>query len=151
MRILMVCLGNICRSPLAEGILKHKIAKNGLDWQVDSAGTSFWHAGELPDPRSIQEAKRHGIDITDQRARQLRPSDFKDFDRILVMDQRNYQDVTAQAPSEAHKSKVDLILNCLHHGENREVPDPYYDDNGFAEVFEMLDSACNHFIRANLQ
>jgi protein-tyrosine phosphatase len=149
MHILMVCLGNICRSPLAEGILKHHVAQNGLDWQVDSAGTSFFHVGELPDPRSIQEARRHGIDITDQRARQFKPVDFIRFDRILVMDRRNYHNVLAQASDESQKSKVELMLNYLYPGEDREVPDPYYDDDGFSDVFDMLNEACVRFIQSH--
>ena len=147
MRILMVCLGNICRSPLAEGIMKHKVRQHGLDWQVDSAGTGNWHVGQLPDSRSIAMARQKGIDITDQRARQFRAADFDDFDRIFVMDTHNLRDVLRQAPTEAHKLKVDLVLNQRHPGENRSVPDPYYDDDGFSEVFEMLDEACEHFIQ----
>lgn len=142
----MVCLGNICRSPLAEGILKHKAAQRGLDWVIDSAGTGFWHAGEPPDSRSAGIARQYGIDITDQRARQFKPADLDLFDRVFVMDTQNLRDVLRQAQTDEHRAKIDLILNQLHPGQNRSVPDPYYDDDGFNEVFEMLDAACEVFI-----
>ncbi len=151
MRILMVCLGNICRSPLAEGILKRKAAERGLDWFVDSAGTGFWHSGEVPDSRSIDTARQFGIDITDQRARQFKPADLDTFDRIFVMDTQNLRDVLRHAQNDAHRAKIDLILNQLYPGENRSVPDPYYDDDGFGEVFRMLDMACEIFIRSQAE
>lgn len=147
MRVLMVCLGNICRSPLAEGILKHKVRQNGLDWMVDSAGTGFWHVGELPDRRSIAVARKYGIDITDQRARQFQPADFERFDRILVMDTQNRRDVLRHAQHEEHHAKVQLILDYLHPGRDESVPDPYYDDDGFEEVFRMLDAACDKLLK----
>ena len=146
MRILMVCLGNICRSPLAEGIMKHKIRERGLDWTVDSAGTGSWHTGELPDRRSIDKARQYGIDITDQRARQFQPADFERFDSILVMDTQNRRDVLRLAQHDEHRTKVQLILDALHPGQERNVPDPYYDDDGFEEVFQMLDAACEAFV-----
>jgi protein-tyrosine phosphatase len=99
MKILMVCLGNICRSPLAEGIMKSRATEAGLSWIVDSAGTGYWHTGELPDRRSIQVGRKHGIDITDQRARQFQPDDFERFDRIFVMDVHNRRDVLQLAKS----------------------------------------------------
>lgn len=150
MNILMVCLGNICRSPLAEGIMKHKAAAYGLDWQVDSAGTGSWHTGELPDRRSIAIARAKGIDITDQRARQFRHSDFEQFDHIFVMDTNNLTDVLRLASQAAHRDKVMLIRELTHPGQRRSVPDPYYDDNGFEEVFQMLEEACEVFIRRQL-
>ena len=146
----MVCLGNICRSPLAEGILKHKVRQNGLDWTVDSAGTGFWHTGELPDRRSITVARKYGIDITDQRARQFQPADFERFDRILVMDTQNRRDVLRHARHDEHRAKVQLILDYLYPGQDESVPDPYYDDNGFEEVFDMLDQACSAFVNRYL-
>jgi len=146
MRILMVCLGNICRSPLAEGILKHKVRQRGLDWEVDSAGTGNWHTGELPDSRSIATARQYGIDITSQRARQFHAADFERFDRIFVMDTQNYRDVLRLAQNDAHREKVQLILDLTHPGENRSVPDPYWDDDGFDQVFNMLDAACGKLI-----
>ena len=142
----MVCLGNICRSPLAEGIMKQKIREADLDWTVDSAGTGHWHAGQLPDRRSIVTAGQHGIDITDQRARQFQIADFERFDKIFVMDPQNLRDVLRLARTEEHRAKVALILDQLHPGEQRAVPDPYYDDDGFEEVFQMLDRACEVFV-----
>jgi protein-tyrosine phosphatase len=140
-KILMVCLGNICRSPLAEGIMRVKLSK---DFIVDSAGTGGWHAGELPDKRSISTAKNRGLDITSQRARQFKISDFNTFDYIYVMDNSNYKDVMALAPNEEVKSKVKLILNELFPNENVDVPDPYYGgQDGFENVFNMLNEACD--------
>lgn len=103
----MVCLGNICRSPLAQGILERKVAAQGLDWEIDSAGTGSWHIGEQPDPRSVYTAGQHGLDISAQRARQFGRQDLKDFDLILAMDQSNYRDILrlAQSPAEAKKVK----------------------------------------------
>ena len=146
----MVCLGNICRSPLAEGIMKDKIKKYQLDWEVDSAGTGSWHAGELPDVRSIDTARKYGIDITDQRARQFKTADFDHFDQIFVMDRANRRDILRLAPSTAHGAKVDLMLNQSSPGEDREVPDPYYDDDGFDLVFRMVDEACEQFVRQHV-
>lgn len=143
----MVCLGNICRSPLAEGILKHKVEQHGLDWHVDSAGTGNWHVGELPDHRSIATARQYDIDITYQRARQFRVADFEHFDRIFVMDTQNYRDVLRLAQNDAQREKVKLILDLTHPGENRSVPDPYWDDDGFEHVFQLLDAACGKLIQ----
>lgn len=141
-KILMVCLGNICRSPLAEGILKSKL--NSATSFVDSAGTGAWHSGELPDKRSIAIAAKYGIDLTDQRARQFRTDDFDSFDIIYVMDQSNYKSVCKLAPNEEAIGKVQLILNEVYPDRNLEVPDPYYGgNNGFDNVFNMLDEACN--------
>jgi protein-tyrosine phosphatase len=140
-KILMVCLGNICRSPLAEGIMRSKLSN---DFIVDSAGTGGWHAGELPDKRSIATAKNKGLDITHQRARQFKISDFESFDYIYVMDNSNYKDVVALAPNEEAKSKVMLILNEIFPNENVDVPDPYYGgQDGFENVFNMLNEACD--------
>lgn len=146
MKILMVCLGNICRSPLAEGIMKQKIREAQFDWEVDSAGTGHWHAGQLPDRRSVITAGQHGIDITDQRARQFQADDFDRFDKIFVMDTENLRNVLRLASKAEHQAKVELILNQTHSGQNRSVPDPYYDDDGFEEVFGMLDRACEAFL-----
>lgn len=141
-KVLMVCLGNICRSPLAEGILRSKI--NPQHVFVDSAGTGAWHSGELPDKRSIAIARKYGIDLTDQRARLFLVEDFDRFDHIYVMDQSNYKNVCRLAPNEEAIGKVQLILNESHPDQNREVPDPYYGgDSGFDHVFQMLDEACN--------
>jgi protein-tyrosine phosphatase len=148
MKILMVCLGNICRSPLAEGIMLQKIKDNALDWEVDSAGTSGWHIGELPDSRSIETAKQHGLDITYQRSRQLKASDLNDFDLILAMDSSNYSNILRLATTTAQKEKVKLILNYAYPGQNRAVPDPYY-DGGFEKVYQMLDLACAKLLESH--
>ena len=146
----MVCLGNICRSPLAEGILKNKLLERGLDWTVDSAGTGFWHIGEPPDPRSVSTAKKYGLDISRQRARQIRPADLKEYDLILAMDSSNYQDILRLADNGQQKSKVEMILNYVDPGSNRNVPDPYWNDDGFDQVFRMLEEACDKVIEKHL-
>lgn len=146
MKILMVCLGNICRSPLAEGILKDKIQKKGLNWEVDSAGTGAWHVGEKPDKRSIEKAAQYGLDITDQRARKIRSTDFEEFDLIFAMDNSNHMDLMRLAISNEEKSKIKLILEEIYPGENRPVPDPYWDSNGFEQVYQMLDAACEKIL-----
>lgn len=141
-KILMVCLGNICRSPLAEGILASKLQKD--KFIVDSAGTGNYHIGKQPDQRSILTAQKNGLDITNQKGRQFTSNDFDYFDYIYVMDSSNYDDVIQLAKSEAHKNKVEMILNHLFPGENVDVPDPYYGlQNGFDMVYEMLDEACD--------
>jgi len=145
----MVCLGNICRSPLAEGILTTKIKEQGLDWTVDSAGTGSWHIGEQPDPRSIETADQHGIDIRYQRARQLTAEDLRKYDLILAMDSSNYQDILRLAPDNTQK-KVALIMNYAQPGQNQNVPDPYWDDDGFEQVFQMLDKATDAIIEKHL-
>ncbi len=147
-KILMVCLGNICRSPLAEGIMRSKLT---ADFTVDSAGTGNWHIGQLPDKRSISTAKKRGLDISNQRARQFEISDFATFDHIFVMDNSNYKDVLALAPNDEAKSKVKLILNEIFLNENVDVPDPYFGgEDGFENVFDILDQACDK-IAKNLQ
>ena len=138
MKILMVCLGNICRSPLAEGILRTKISQ---DWTVDSAGTGDWHVGQKPDNRSIAIAKKYGIDISNQRARQFQLIDFDEFDIIFTMDSSNFRDILRLTKNEEQRNKVRLIL-----GE-RDVPDPYYGgEEGFEQVFKLLDDATNDFV-----
>jgi len=140
-RVLMVCLGNICRSPLAEGILKSKV--NSSNIFVDSAGTGNYHIGGLPDDRSIAVAEKHDINITDQRCRQFSVGDFDKFDVIFVMDNSNKRDVLSLARNENDKLKVKMILNELFPNENVDVPDPYTGGlNGFEQVFNMLDKAC---------
>lgn len=145
MKILMVCLGNICRSPLAEGILKHKIAAHELDWQVDSAGTGGWHVGELPDSRSIAEARKNGIDITDQRSQKITATDLDEYDLILAMDASNYQDIKRLATTDEQRRKVKMIMNFANPDRNESVPDPYYND-GFPRVYRMLDEACEAIV-----
>ncbi len=146
MKVLMVCLGNICRSPLAEGILKAKIKEKGLNWMVDSAGTGSWHVGDLPDPRSVVTARKNNINITDQRARQFHASDLDEFDLILTMDKTNYRDVLRFATTEKQRSKVQLIMNFIYPGKNMDVPDPYWDDEGFDKVYQMLVEACESVV-----
>jgi len=140
-RVLMVCLGNICRSPLAEGILKSKV--NSTNIFVDSAGTGNYHIGGLPDDRSIAVAEKHHINITDQRCRQFSVEDFDKFDVIYVMDNSNRRDILNLARNEKDELKVKMILNELFPNENVDVPDPYTGGlNGFEQVFNMLDKAC---------
>jgi protein-tyrosine phosphatase len=140
-KILMVCLGNICRSPLAEGLLASKLPAN--KFIVDSAGTGAYHIGKQPDQRSILVAQKHGLDITNQKARQFSSKDFDEFDYIYVMDSSNYDNVIDLAKNESHIEKVEMILNYLFPGENVDVPDPYYGlQNGFDMVYEMLDETC---------
>lgn len=143
MNILMVCLGNICRSPLAEGIMKEKAKKYQLEIKVDSAGTAAYHVGEQPDPRSLEVAMKNGIDISGQRARKFKGDDFDRFDMIFAMDDSNYSDIIAQAQTSGDKEKVEMILNKIYPGEDKSVPDPYYGGkDGFDKVFAMLDQAC---------
>lgn len=137
----MVCLGNICRSPLAEGLLASKLPKN--KFYVDSAGTGDYHVGKKPDQRSILTAQKNGLDISRQKARQFTLDDFDYFDYILVMDSSNYEDVIRLAQNDAQKQKVEMILNHLFPGENVDVPDPYYGlQNGFDMVYDMLEETC---------
>ena len=137
----MVCLGNICRSPLAEGILKSKV--DAHDVRVDSAGTAGYHVGELPDKRSIAVAKKYGIDLTNQRARKFTVKDFDAFDLIYAMDESNYQNILSLARNSDDEQKVQLILNEIDANSNIDVPDPYYGGNdGFENVYQMLDEAC---------
>ncbi|MDB5025894.1 MAG: low molecular weight phosphotyrosine protein phosphatase [Mucilaginibacter sp.] len=137
----MVCLGNICRSPLAEGIMQQLVGQNGLDWQIDSAGTGDWHVGEGPDRRSVRTALNHGMDISTQVCRQFTRHDFNAFDLILVMDKYNRSDVLAMAPDEQSSAKVKLLLG------DKEVPDPYFDESEFETVFEMIEQGCKDIIK----
>ena len=147
MKILMVCLGNICRSPLADGLLKTKVQNEGLDVFVDSAGTAGYHVGEAPDSRMRTTARDKGFPIDDLRARQFGHNDFNEFDLIYAMDVSNFNNIIAQAQSEEEKAKVKLILNESHPGKDLAVPDPYYGgDRGFTEVFELLDEATDVII-----
>ncbi len=141
----MVCLGNICRSPLAQGILESKVNSNNVF--VDSAGTSGFHEGALPDPRSILVAQKYNIDITDQQSRKFIVSDFDEFDIIYAMDKSNLLNIQSLARNDEDLSKVKLILNELQDSKNNEVPDPYYGgDNGFENVYEMLEKACDNIV-----
>jgi protein-tyrosine phosphatase len=146
MKILMVCLGNICRSPLADGIMRKLVQDYNLDWTIDSAGTGNWHVGETPDRRAIQTAKKFGVDISGLCARQFSVKDFDEFDKIYVMDASNYQDVIALARNEEDKKKVDLLLNLTHPKMNKTVPDPWYDETLFEPVFKMIEEACKKIV-----
>jgi len=132
----MVCLGNICRSPLAEGIMQHLITEKGLDWQVDSAGTGSYHIGRKPDSRSIKVAADNGIDISGQTARMFTAADFENFDHIVVMDKQNYKDVAVLAKTAEQKQKITLLI------ADEIVPDPYYNDSLFVPVFELIKTNC---------
>jgi protein-tyrosine phosphatase len=148
MKVLMVCLGNICRSPLAEGILKHKAVKAGLDWQVDSAGTNGYHIGEAPHRLSQKVAKLNGIDICDQRARQFVKEDFDRYDKIYAMADDVVDDIRSIAGNKYASSKVALFMNELHPGKNYSVPDPWYGpEPGFHEVYKLIDEVCDAIIR----
>lgn len=138
----MVCLGNICRSPLAEGILRNKLDTNLFE--VDSTGTGNWHVGNPPDKRSVAVAKKYGLDISDLRGRQFTSMDYQDFDHIYVMDRSNLENVLALAEKSEDRAKVSMILDTLFPGEKVDVPDPYYGgDDGFERVYAMLDEACD--------
>jgi protein-tyrosine phosphatase len=148
MKILMVCLGNICRSPMAEGIIRHKLNERGLKATIDSAGTGGWHAGESPDPRAIQTMQQHGIDISKLVARQFKKNDLGHFDLILAMDETNHVDIIDLVTDMKDKEKVKLILDysAIHKGCS--VPDPWYGgDEGFEAVYQMLDEACEQVIK----
>ena len=139
-KILMVCLGNICRSPLAEGIMRSKLSSN--HFFIDSAGTSGFHSGDAPDPRSIEVAQKNGLDISQQKSRPFRAYDLEEFDIIFVMDKANYRDVIRHVQNEDERQKVKLILNYPN-SETEEVPDPYYGGkNGFDHVYNLLEEAC---------
>jgi protein-tyrosine phosphatase len=147
MKILMVCLGNICRSPLAEGILRHKAEQQGLDWEIESAGTGGYHIGEAPHKLSQKVALHNGIDISGQQARQFRKEDMLDFDHIYVMDAENYQEVKRMSKELWDASKTDLLLNVSDPGRNRGVPDPWYgEEDGYHKVFDMISKACDKII-----
>ena len=143
----MVCLGNICRSPMAQGILEYKVAQNSLNMVVDSAGTANYHVGHPPDSRAIQKSIQKDIDISNYRGRQFTASDFEGFDIIFAMDESNYNDILSLAQSDEDKNKVHLILNKLYPEQNMSVPDPYYGgDDGFENVFNLLNEACDKII-----
>jgi protein-tyrosine phosphatase len=152
MKILMVCLGNICRSPLAEGILRDKIQKAGLDWEVDSAGTSHYITGDPPHKLSQKIAKEKGIDICSQQCRQFVKQDVERFDKIYVMDEANYADVKRIAGEKWNEDKVDLLLNEAFPLENRSIPDPYHGvETDYHSVYEMIDKACDNIIKKAIE
>lgn len=142
-RILMVCLGNICRSPLAAGILRKKLAEHGVRAIVDSAGFEPYYIGEGADDRTVEIAAKFGVDLTQHAMRLFKTSDFDEYDRIYVMDQRNLRDVLFLARNETDKNKVDYLLNELNPGRNQIVPDPYYGETSdFEHVYNLMEQAC---------
>ena len=143
----MVCLGNICRSPLAEGILREKARAAGLDWDIDSAGTNGYHTGEAPHPLSQKVARQHGIDIGNQRARRFTAADFQRFDKIYAMAGDVIDDMRRIAGRQFDVSKVDLLMNEVHPGSNEDVPDPWYGpEPGYHEVYALIDKAADKII-----
>ena len=148
MRVLMVCLGNICRSPLAEGILQQQANRAGLDLKVESAGTAGYHTGEPPHHLSQKVAHMNGFDIGTHRGRQFSKDDMDVYDRIYVMDSANYNDVRRLAGEKWDPARVDLLLNELYPGQNRAVPDPWYgEEDGYHAVYDMVDKACRNIIK----
>jgi protein-tyrosine phosphatase len=147
MKILMVCLGNICRSPLAEGILREKARRAGLDWEIDSAGTNCYHTGEAPHHLSQKVARLNGLDISTQRARRFTADDFQHFDKIYGMAADVIDDIRRIAGKKFDPSKVDLLMNEVHPGQDQDVPDPWYGpEAGYHEVYKMIDAAANRII-----
>jgi protein-tyrosine phosphatase len=148
MKILMVCLGNICRSPLAEGVLKHKAKEAGLDWVIHSAGTNRCHTGEPPHRLSQKVARLNGVDICEQRARDFAKEDFDQYDKIYAMAGDVIDDMKEIAREKYDASKVDLFLNELHPEKNMWVPDPWYGpEKGYHEVYQLIDETCDAIIR----
>lgn len=148
-RVLMVCLGNICRSPMAEGIFRHILGADATHWHIDSAGTSAFHVGERPDERAIDTLAQRGIDIRNQRSRQFTPSDLEVFDYILTMDMQNLRDVRGLANGKEQVERIRLLSEYSYPNDNIEVPDPYYGGrNGFVQVADLIESSCLAFIKA---
>lgn len=149
MKILMVCLGNICRSPLAEGILKSKLRAHGIEnVVVDSAGVSSYHIGEKPDPRTMKNARKHGIDLSDQRARQFRQEDFDRFDLIYAADRSIYNALCSMAQGPEHLKKIKMMTEEAFPGKMIDIPDPYYgSENDFESVFQLVDTSCDAIVQ----
>ena len=148
MRILMVCLGNICRSPIAEGVLRHMAQQQGLDWVIGSAGTESFHVGEAPHKFSQKVCLAHGIDISAQKARKFVAADFDNYDKIYVMAHDVYQEVADIGGKHAQMSKVDYFLNELHEGKNEDVTDPWYGgEEGFTPVYNIIEKTCAAIIK----
>jgi protein-tyrosine phosphatase len=148
-KVLFVCLGNICRSPVAEGIMLHLIEERNLlkDWKIDSAGTAGYHIDEAPDHRTIKNAKKNGVDLSKLRARKFSLADFDAFDKIYVMDDSNYLYVVSLTLDKSHHQKIDYLLNLTDPGKNLPVPDPYYgSEQNFEEVFQLVYKACEKLI-----
>ncbi len=138
----MVCMGNICRSPLAEGIMRRMVKEQNLDWEIASAGTGAWHVGKAPDDRSIKVAKNAGYDISEQRAQHFSSNFFDEYDHIFVMDKNNYKELMKHAKSEVHRNKVQYFL-----ADYGEVLDPYHHNHLFEPVFEEIEARCKRLIK----
>lgn len=149
MKVLMVCLGNICRSPLAEGILKEKLKKAGLDWTVDSAGTNSYHIGQAPHLLSQKVAMLNGIDISNQIARKFVKADLDHYDKIYAMASDVQIEIQDICGNDYDSSKVELFLNSLYPGAKKDVPDPWYGtEPGYHEVYKLIDEACNAIVHS---
>jgi protein-tyrosine phosphatase len=147
MKILMVCLGNICRSPLAEGILQDKAFKEGLTWSIESAGTNSYHIGDPPHPLSQKVALMNGIDISQQRARRFKTEDVEVYDKIYALAEDVLEDIKKIAGKKFQHAKIDLLMNELYPGKNLNVPDPWYGpEPGYHEVFKLIDKACDKIV-----
>ena len=145
----MVCLGNICRSPMAEGILRKKASEKKINILIDSAGTGNWHVGENPDPRAIATAKRFGVDISALKARQFSQDDFEKFDQIFAMDKNNLKNILSLARDDHDKNKVKMLLDILPDKRDKNVPDPWFGgDDGFFEVYHLLEKACETYLNS---
>ena len=148
MKILMVCLGNICRSPLAEGILQHKVNEAGLSWKVESAGTNSYHIGEPPHHLSQKVAQLNGINICDQRARRFKPSDLEEYDLLFAMSKDVIDDMKTMAGNQWQQEKVKLLMDELHPGQQKDVPDPWYGPEPvYHEVYKMIEAACDKILK----
>ncbi len=148
MTILMVCLGNICRSPLAEGILQQKCKEAGLNWKIDSAGTNGFHNGEAPHFLSQKVASMNGVNISGQQSRQFIKEDFERFDKIYAMALDIQEEIKEIGKDQFISSKVDLLMNEVYPGQNKEVPDPFYGaEDGYHRVYEMIEIACDAIIK----
>lgn len=148
MKILMVCLGNICRSPLAEGILQDKAFKAGLSWSIESAGTNQYHTGEPPHPLSQKVAKIHGVDISQQRARRFSAEDFVIYDKVYALSADVLEEMRRMSKNKFDASKTGLLMNELFPGENVDVPDPWYGpEPGYHEVYKLISNACDAIIK----
>lgn len=151
MKVLLVCLGNICRSPTAEAVFRATADRSGVEVKFDSAGTGGWHIGRSPDPRAIRAAAMRGYDLTDQKARQVSRADFKDFDLILAMDEDNYETLCLRAPDQAARERIKSVLSVLDDGPNS-VPDPYYGgDAGFDHVLDLLEQAAEAWLKTSFR
>jgi protein-tyrosine phosphatase len=151
MKILMVCLGNICRSPLAQGILQDKALKAGLNWSIESAGTDTYHVGEAPHPLSQKVAIENGIDICNQRARRFVAEDFEKFDKIYALAEDVLYEIKRIARNKFDGSKIDLLMNELYPGKSMDVPDPWYgSEEGYHKAYQMIDAACDAIVKKAL-